>query len=191
MKPLLTISILFLTSCSATQQTFTPAASRPSLTGQDYTANWSTGDQSAVTRYFIQASKDTANWSTIAYIPKTANGTYAYTITSPINGFYRIGATGVMEFYTPAIFLNLNTATITNTSVTSTYLYWTASNVSNVSTYLIEKTSDFGRNWSQTTPYKDRGNGKYTYKLAKTVKRYQYRLTVIFKDGSKGVTVNF
>lgn len=190
MKPLLTI-LLFLTSCTATQQLdFTPAASRPSLTG-DYTANFITGNESTVNRYEVQQSPDTISWNTIGII-YPGKSSYSYPIPA-VQNWFRIYARGDTDFTTPAIQLMLpaNRVSITNTSVTSTSLTWTVSNAVGVSSYLIEKSLDNWKTWSKTTEKPNKGNGVYTYRMAKTTKRYQYRITPIFNDQIKDKPIVF
>ena len=182
--------ILILISCKATQQqTFTTSAARSLTSGSD-SVKWFTGNESAVKQYLVEYGKDTFHFSTIGIIQPGKN-VYSFPIPDS-SGFIRIHASGFADFFTPPKLHRTvtNYVTITNALYASTSLKWTVSNEKNVSSYLIEKSSD-GKNWSKTTSIPDKGNGTYTYRYSRTIRQYIYRISPVFNDGTKGTATSF
>lgn len=159
---------------------------------QNYVANWTTGNEVLISNYTVQQSKDTVRWNDIKNIAK---GKSSYTYILPKKtAYYRIkanGKNGRQDYYTPPIFMNVgNNVTLSSPTKTSSTLSFTTTNESNVDYYFIEKTSD-GKTYSKTTSITATGDGRYTYKISKTIKTYTYRITTIYKDGNKTTPQKF
>lgn len=176
--------ILFLFSCGSGKF----IAGRPTAK-PDYILTWVVANEAGVIRYEIQDS--TAGvWKTIDTVKQTGAGAYTYGLLSK-NNYIRVRGVAVKDFYTITIpFIITNNATITNAIYKTTALNWTVSNELYVYYFLIEKSTDL-KTWSKTTAIIDRGNGTYSYRLARTTKRYTYRISAVFKDGTKGTLVTF
>lgn len=158
---------------------------------QTDTMTWhSSGDENSITKYEVQKATDTGGvWVTVKTFEK-GKDSYVYLFTRE-NVFWHILATGKQTFVTrPMIWLSQNRVSVTSAVKSSSALTWSTKDEKNVSYYLIEKTLD-NKKYSTTTKISALGDRKYSYKYSKTLFSYKYRLTVFYKDGSKGVTVNF
>lgn len=181
--------LLFLFSCKASNElTFVATASRNVIAAID-SAKFSTGNEAAVKRYLVEYGTDTLHYTTIGTITPGKNS-YTYPVPDQYNGWIRIHSIGDTEFVTKPVLHKTNSVTITSAIYSTTSLKWTVSAEKNVSSYLIEKSAD-NKIWSKTTQVTDKGNGAYTYRYSKTTKKYTYRLTVIFKDGTKSTSTTF
>lgn len=188
MKFLPTI-LLFLTACTSTRLDFTATANKNSVVAGSDSAKFFTGDESAVKKYLVEYGRDTLHYKTIGTVLPGKN-IYTYQLPDS-TGFVRIHSTGPVDFYTRTILHRTNKVSITNATYSATSLKWTVTSEKNVGSYLIEKSSD-GKTWSKTTTVSDKGNpGTYTYRYSKTTKKYSYRLTPIYNDGTKGITTSF
>lgn len=186
------IIFIFLMSCKASEQlTYTPQAGR-TATG-NYTLNWTATNEAILGKngyYEVQAAADTNSTWAILDTLRPGRGTYSYTLPSLPN-YYRLKIAGMINFFMGAIKLTIpDKAIVTNASLKTTTLTWTVTNPVNVSYYLIEKTSD-GVNYSQTTKQPDKGPGNYVYRYTRTVRKYKYIITVVFKSGTKSQSVSF
>lgn len=188
MREYLTILLLWFYSCTASQTIERTA------TGS-YLLKWNSGNEAILNNhgyYQVETTTDTTKgW--IAFGKPILPGKSSYSVTlNPATAYFRVKAVGDTTFISGTVYMLLSdSATITGARYTSTSLKWNVSNASNVSSYLIEKTSDGGKTYSKTTQVADKGSVSYTYRLSKTVKKYTYRITTIFADGTKAKPVNF
>lgn len=176
--------MILLFSC--TRQAF--VASTPSRLPKDYVYNFTAGDTTGVKQYEIQDSLS-GRWITIGTIKPKGPGDYTYILPATPN-YYRLKIVGFTTNYTKSIHVTFNNSTITNAIKKTTTLVWTVTNAINVNYFLIEKTSD-NKNYTQVTKATFKGNGTYTYRYSRTVKKYTYRITVIYKDGAKSSSITF
>lgn len=191
------IIFLFLMSCKASQQVTTdplPITYRPSSLINFYSIQWKATNEAILQKggyYEVQVAQDTtAFWSAIS--PKILPGQISYAFVIPtVPNYYRVRVVGLQVFNMPAIKLTIpDKVTITNAAYRTTSLTWMVTNSSNIDYYLLEKTLD-GKTYSQVQKVVDRGNANYTYKLARTINKYTYRVTTFFKSGKKSGPIKF
>lgn len=160
------------------------------------TAFFKTGDERSISYYYVQKAKDTGQWATIATIPK-GKSSYMYVIPKDsLSKYYRIRAIGKGLYSTRPILLvkTSGSVTITNAKIsTTTYLdnlSWNSGKEININSYLIEKSINNGA-YSTVTKVTARGYSKYTTSSSKTGTNKKYKITPIFKDGTKGGAITF
>lgn len=181
---------ILLVSCTASQQvTFIPSNDLQTT----YKIQWNTVNESIFNKggYFkIESASDTSKkWDSIG---KVNPGLFTYSYAIPATPlWFRVKAMGVASFTAGPVLLTVSdNATITNLVYKTTSLNWNVSNASNVLNYLIERTPD-NRAYSTVKTVPDKGNGLYFLTITKTVRKYTYTITVIFKDGAKTQRINF
>lgn len=177
-------------SCTAAKETFTPVARRVNVVGSGDSVKFFTGNESAVQKYLVEFGKDSIHFTAVGAPILPGKKMYSVPISDSA-GYIRIHASGVADFYTPAQARSIkNSVSITSPIYTSTSLRWTVSNEKNIYFFLIEKSIN-GLTWSKTTTVADKGNGTYTYRYARTTRRYQYRVTGVYNDLTNSLTSIF
>lgn len=162
--------------------------------GQTIIGSWKTNSEIGVKNYEVQKSTDQLNWQSIATINpnKLPDGnSYSYQLPQ-INLYYRIQANMDGGTYLSNIIFpkgNTNSAEISNAKIKT---FWVWDNLSfdvknevNVSYYLIEKST--GGSIKITAS----GRTSYSTSVIRLGKRPNYKVTVVFLDGTKGQTTNF
>lgn len=184
------ITILFV---SFWQVTFCQKMGVYSLQGFP-TAVWTTDDETSVMNYEVQDSVPGKSWvslkntnGSVIEIPK-GQSSYSYQLPA-ISASWRIKAVGVTNFYTNAIYVPTNNVTITVPVFHTTSLTWKTATEINVSYYLIQKTRN--NSTTQVSKVTAKGSGNYTYRMNKTVNKYTYKITPVFRDGTAGAGINF
>lgn len=189
-KMLLILLITLFTGGCMPRQTFTPIAGRNNVTGGTDSAKWVMNSENDIRRFYVEYGRDTFHFKTLSPAIKPGKLIYTYPLPDS-SGFVRIRADGTQDFYTQPLLHKTNTSTITSPVYKSTSLTWTVTAEKSVSYYLIEKSLD-GKTWSQTTKVTAKGKpGVYSYRLSRTTKKYTYRITAVFKDGTKGQVLIF
>lgn len=155
----------------------------PVFAQDPYTAKWTTSIE-GVTVFEVQQSSDNNNWNTLAYVSNTAD-TSTYNLPF-MTDYYRIKAGDIIS---NTVYMKVYNVFVSGLLYKSSSLTWSTTGEQNVSYYLIEKTTS-GKT-TQVSKVFAKGSSKYTYKLSKTVNKYTYRITPVYKDGSKGVVANF
>lgn len=150
------------------------------------TFKFNLSDETGVKRYEVQKTFDTTKeWTHAGYVSR-GKSPYKFTIppviTIPV--YYRIQVPGIITG-TPILLTATNGVVISNLKISSTYITWTTKYEVNVKNFLIEKSSD-GKSWSLTSPVKPKGDGNYSYRYSRTVKKYTYRVIPVFLNGLKG-----
>lgn len=156
-----------------------------------------TGNEKLISNYEIQQSiDDSVNWRQFRTVSK-GKSLYVYKVPTR-SSYYRIKAAGKRigkvlypDYYCYAGYLDVgNTVTLSSPVKIASTVSFKTSNESNVAYYLIEKSSD-GKIYTKTTSIPATGDATYIYHIAKTVKTYVYRITVVYKDGSIGTSAKF
>lgn len=145
---------------------------------QSDTLHFVFSNDDSVSRYDVLYGIDTAKMVVVDHLPQ---GSKQYQFQNN-TGYFKLIAVGPGTS-SPTVFLSFDVATITNVKLNPTTLSWTTTNEQNVKWFLIEKSN--GRNWTQTTTMVSKGPGNYSYRFARTIVRYTYRITPVFKDGTK------
>lgn len=167
---------------------------------QQTTANWTTvGREVGVVSYSVEKSADGKIWQKTSpeIQPKKLkdSNTYSYVLTETAK--YRIAAQMYSNvYYTDAIYVAIgtaNSATISDADFSKSWFFWDnlsfdVSGANNVQYFLIEKTTN-GYLWSEET--KIYFGSDYSYSTFRLGKKPQYRVTVFYKDGTKGEVVIF
>lgn len=155
------------------------------------TAYWRVGDERTVIEYNVQKSQDTGTWVTIATVPK-GKSFYWYVIPKIETNYYRIKASGYETYATKPILLSglLNRVEVTSAIKTTSYLTWVTVGEINVDFYYIDKTLNY-KKYLLTTKVSAKGDRKYSYRYYKGIYNYKYRITPVFKDGTKSLSTNF
>lgn len=151
---------------------------------QSDTARWVFSNDDSVLRYDVLYGIDSNHMVTDTSL---AQGTKQYQFPNT-TGWFKIVAVGPGTS-SPTVFLSFDVATITSAKLNPTTLAWTTTNEQNVKWFLIEKSN--GRNWTMTTQQPPKGPGSYSYRFARTIVRYTYRVSAVFKDATKGIPITF
>jgi hypothetical protein len=167
---------------------------------QQTTANWTTvGREVGVVNYTVEKSADGKIWQKTSpeILPKKLkdSNTYSYALTETAK--YRIAAQMYSNvYYTDAIYVAIgtdNSATITDANYYKSWWFWdniyfSVINANNVNYFLIEKTTN-GTTWEEVT--KINYGDSYSYSVFRLGKKVTYRVSVFYKDGTKGEVVIF
>lgn len=161
------------------------------------TAFFKTGDERSISYYYVQKSKDTLSWATISpQIPK-GKSSYVYVIPKDTDSkYYRIRAIGKAIYSTrPILLVKVSgSVTITNALISTTAyldnLSWNSGKEVNILHYLIEKSAN-SENYKVIGKVTARGYSKYTTSASKTGSKRLYKVTAVFKDGTKGTAIKF
>lgn len=156
---------------------------------QTDTLVWETGDEKSVDKYQVQQAADTGGtWVTVATFEK-GKSSYRYLFERQ-NVYWQVKA-GAFKTRPMVMQGSLNRVTVTSAVKTSTNLNWNTKDERNVNYFLIQKSYNSWKTYTQTTKIYATGKGKYTYKYYQTVTKYKYRLIPVFKDSSLGSITNF
>lgn len=196
MRIILIISLFFL-SCKGTKIIVVVPTAIDST--QAY-LGWTTNKETGIVNYQVEQSPDSINnWVVLTTVlPKylTVNN-YTYALPLPIK-YYKVKANTKppgKPYYTKSILRKgaASIVNITNARVRQGLiidaLSWNTKNEAQVSYYLIERSS--ANVFSTVSKINAKGDSKYALSIWNGNAHYVYRNTPYYKDGSKGVVVNF
>lgn len=156
---------------------------------QDFIANiLPKNSDGVITRVYLQYSSKNNRFTTMqSFTP--GHDTIKYKLPL-VTRYYRTMGTGKKTIYSDTVFLNVSMVKVTGLQITPVSLSWVTFGESNLYYFNVQRSTD-GAKYTQLGRVYAKGDGLYTFTIAKTSKKYFYRLVPIYRDASADPPILF